>query len=68
MTSRSGVLGVQLAGWGWVGKGVQGVADGFFFVCICVKHCLRAACFHLKCNIFAASWRFFHIIRPRWRP
>lgn len=34
MTSRSGVLGVQLAGWGWVSKGVQGVADGFFFVCV----------------------------------
>lgn len=38
MTSRSGVLGVQLAGWGRVGKGVQGVADGVFFCISVLSH------------------------------
>lgn len=52
MTSRSGVLGVQLAGWGWVGKGVQDESRRWsFFLYICVHVSTSNATFLLQVGV-----------------
>lgn len=60
MTSRSGVLGVQLAGWwgevGWIGKEVQ--AQMFFFFLVFYM-CLSKATSLPQMQRFVPGWCVF---------